>query len=88
MKALLKTINLWHRKIQERYCQLVAPKIYNELIELQKTLQAKSGVYGVDINWKTKYHQTDLSNVMQAEDCRFIGTNEKCKAFVNKHSLK
>ena len=41
-------------------------------------------VHAVDINWNIKSHPTDISNVMKAEDCRFIGTYEECYRFINR----
>ncbi|MBK7377310.1 MAG: hypothetical protein IPJ02_17695 [Chitinophagaceae bacterium] len=34
------------------------------------------GVYAVNLSWGINYHPTDLSKVMKAKDCLFIGTGK------------
>lgn len=45
----------------------------------------EEGVYAVDLSWGIKYHETDLSNVMESKDCRFIGTGKECADFIRDH---
>lgn len=50
--------------------------------------EKKSAVYAVDTEWNIKSHESDLSNVMTADQCKFIGTEPECKDFIKKHKLR
>ena len=43
------------------------------------------GVYAVNLSWGINYHPTDLSKVMKAKDCLFIGTGKECADFIYKN---
>jgi len=42
-------------------------------------------VFGVDLEWKIRSHETDLSHVMAPEECRFIGSESECALFIEKN---
>jgi len=48
----------------------------------QPVPQGTEGVYAVDLSWGIKWDETDLSNVMEAKDCRFVGTAKECADFI------
>jgi hypothetical protein len=63
----------------------MSPKEFNRLItEIEArfndslpeaTMPSEKGVWGLDINWNLFYHESDISNVMKAEDCLYIASD-------------
>lgn len=45
-------------------------------------------VFGVNIDWEIVSAQGSLDSVMEAEDCRCVGTEQECLDFVEEHKPK
>lgn len=50
-------------------------------------LKDNNMIYAVKTNWTIASHESDLGEVMNAEECRYVGNDEAdCKEFIDKYA--
>lgn len=72
------------KDLRERYPLLDTPPVSATDAALMD-VDKPDGVYAVNLSWGINYHPTDLSKVMKAKDCLFIGTGKECADFIYKN---
>ncbi len=80
--------------IEEIISETIQPEVVPIVAELGEEVPAPtttkriSPVFAVNLKWEILSHESDLSQVMKPEDCRFIGTEDECTVFIKQNKPK